>query len=469
VLRGDPAETDRAEAAGWESRGSSPRGQHRSDRTHEILFIDRGVADFPTILRSLQPGIEAILLERDRPAARQIATALARRPGLGTLHVLAHGAPGRVSFASGDWSLETLAEEIEDFTAIGEALGPDGRLCLWSCRTGAGAAGAAFLEGLARKTGADVAAAAGFVGAAALGGAWVLATRSRSDAPEPPLTAAGIAAYAGVLVTNTYFIGFGINSPFQYLSTVWDRTLPSDGWFLGIPPTSGGEDLVFLYSPFPAAFGAINTSVLTMPPSLLQATGSGAHTWILNDDLASSETSSLTLVNQGQIFVNDTNTLTRTSTTTNWVFEGDPTPEQVGNQILQNDGAINVIGTTGVGTTTASFFDGNTNLTVTGSGEINVYGNANVIFGLGVGVSASQTVNFVPAGGDTSGTVMEVDATVQDAKYGGLLAGDTLILQNLGGTPDSETVIDSNGFATVNIMSGATILDSVTFRLGFHF
>ena len=36
-----------------------------------MLFIDRGVADFPTILRSLQPGIEAILLERDRPAARR--------------------------------------------------------------------------------------------------------------------------------------------------------------------------------------------------------------------------------------------------------------------------------------------------------------------------------------------------------------------------------------------------------------
>jgi hypothetical protein len=43
-----------------------------------MLFIDRGVADLPTILSSLKPGIEAILLEPDRPAARQIATALAR-------------------------------------------------------------------------------------------------------------------------------------------------------------------------------------------------------------------------------------------------------------------------------------------------------------------------------------------------------------------------------------------------------
>ena len=39
-------------------------------------------------------------------------------------------------------------------------------------------------------------------------------------------------------------------------------------------------------------------------------------------------------------------------------FEGDPTLEQTGNQILQNDGAINVIGTTGGGTTQANFIAG---------------------------------------------------------------------------------------------------------------
>ena len=146
---------------------------------------------------------------------------------------------------------------------------------------------------------------------------------------------------------------------------------------------------------------------------------------------------------------------------------GDPSPGFAGIQILQNDGAINVVGTTGIGTTTATFIDGDTNLTVTGSGQINVYGNAIVVFGQGVGVSSSQTINFVALDGDTSGTVTEVDATVQDAKIAGFLAGDTLVLQNLGGTPDSETVVDGNGYATVNIMSGTTLLDSVTFLGNF--
>ena len=88
-----------------------------------------------------------------------------------------------------------------------------------------------------------------------------------------------------------------------------------------------------------------------------------------------------------------------------------------------------------------------------GSGRINVYGNANVVFLQGVGVSGSQTINFAALDGDTSGTVTEGDATVQNAKIAGFLAGDTLVLQNLGSTPDSETVVVGNGYATVNIMS----------------
>src|ERR1700730_8274644 len=77
-------------------------------RTREVLFIDPAVSDRGTILGNLRPGVEAILLDRTRPAAHQIAAALAGREGLGAVHIIAHGAPGRVSFAAGDWSAETL-------------------------------------------------------------------------------------------------------------------------------------------------------------------------------------------------------------------------------------------------------------------------------------------------------------------------------------------------------------------------
>src|SRR5437879_5006413 len=58
-----------------------------------------------------------------------------------------------------------------------------------------GAAGA----GLARATGTGVASATAGIGGAALGGVWELATRSGEAVAQPPLTAAGMVSYAGVL------------------------------------------------------------------------------------------------------------------------------------------------------------------------------------------------------------------------------------------------------------------------------
>jgi hypothetical protein len=175
-------------------RGSD--AQPADDRAHarEIVFVDPGVSDIETIVGHLRPEVEAVLLDPVRPAAHQIEAAVASRHGLDAVHIIAHGAPGRVSFAAGDWSAATLEEEAEDFAAIGQALGAGRNVNLWSCRTAAGPAGAAFIAGLARASGADIAAATGRVGAAALGGGWELATTA-----QPPLTAAGRVNYTGVL------------------------------------------------------------------------------------------------------------------------------------------------------------------------------------------------------------------------------------------------------------------------------
>ena len=99
-------------------------------RTCEVLFIDPAVSDRGTILDNLRPEVEAIVLDRTRPAARQIAAALEDRQALGAVHVIAHGAPGRVSFAAGDWSAATFEDEAEDFAQIGRALAASGDLRL---------------------------------------------------------------------------------------------------------------------------------------------------------------------------------------------------------------------------------------------------------------------------------------------------------------------------------------------------
>ena len=115
----------------------------------EILFVDPSVASVDTILSSLRPGVAAVRLDPAQPAACQIASALKGRHGLDAVHVIAHGAPGRVCFTSGDWSAASLEEQGDNLAAIGQALAEDGGLCLWSCDAGSGAAGTELVESMA--------------------------------------------------------------------------------------------------------------------------------------------------------------------------------------------------------------------------------------------------------------------------------------------------------------------------------
>src|SRR5215212_8605219 len=77
-------------------------------RPSEILFVDPGVSDLKTILGSVRPEVRAIVLDARWSATHQIAAALAGQEGLNAVHIVAHGAPGRVRFSAGEWSAATL-------------------------------------------------------------------------------------------------------------------------------------------------------------------------------------------------------------------------------------------------------------------------------------------------------------------------------------------------------------------------
>src|SRR5262245_55395266 len=85
---------------GWNAAASHAMGGNQIARlpatdasgASEVLFVDPSIPDLKTILNNLRPGVDAIVLDDVRPAARQIALALAERRGLSSVHVIAHGA-----------------------------------------------------------------------------------------------------------------------------------------------------------------------------------------------------------------------------------------------------------------------------------------------------------------------------------------------------------------------------------------
>jgi hypothetical protein len=62
----------------------------------EILFVDPQVGDLGPIIEYRPSGVGVVALGAHRPAAQQMAAALSNRSGLAAVHVIAHGAPGRV-------------------------------------------------------------------------------------------------------------------------------------------------------------------------------------------------------------------------------------------------------------------------------------------------------------------------------------------------------------------------------------
>ena len=135
-----------------------------SARAREIAFIDRTVSELDSLLSGLRPEVEAVVLSDSQPATAQIAAALQGHGKLDAIHIIAHGRHGEVSFGTNPLSLEPLDEHSDELASIGQALGERGRLLLWSCHTGEGERGEAFVNALARSTRVEVEAATGPIG-----------------------------------------------------------------------------------------------------------------------------------------------------------------------------------------------------------------------------------------------------------------------------------------------------------------
>ena len=169
-------------------------------------FIDARVAGVEFLLGNLRPDTASAALTADEPALVQIARTLAGQRDVGAVHIFAHGRTGEVDFAGGAITANTLDRYREALVTIGRSLSSDGEIVLWVCEAARGRQGAEFIERLADLSGARVSASTGLVGASSLGGSWNVDASSHSDI-QPPLTAPGMAGYAGVFVTFTATVG----------------------------------------------------------------------------------------------------------------------------------------------------------------------------------------------------------------------------------------------------------------------
>ncbi|HYC48362.1 MAG TPA: DUF4347 domain-containing protein, partial [Burkholderiales bacterium] len=231
----------------------------------EIAFIDSAISDINVFLAGLRPEIQAIILDDSEPAVAQMARAIHSRSDIDAVHLVAHGSSGSIDFSAGALCVETIEREAEGLRAIGRALADEGALLLWTCRSGSGDRGSAFVDELSGLTGARVAAATGLIGSARHGASWNLDHAPESYRASPPLTATGAALYAGVMAVIT-----GTPDPDVLNDTIEDDTI--DGL--------EGDDVMTVTVGLDSAAGGIGTDHLIVnyasaTSSITGATSSG--------------------------------------------------------------------------------------------------------------------------------------------------------------------------------------------------
>ncbi|MBV5304696.1 MAG: Ig-like domain-containing protein, partial [Chlorobium sp.] len=130
-----------------------------------LVIAAAGIKDVDVLLGHLDQGADLLRVDSSADFGTLLRDAL--NGGYERLHFLGHGQSGEIRF--GDRALQ-----VEDFTAVSPGKGnvKTPSLHFWSCMTGAGVKGRAFVDGIAKAFGAAVTAFSDLVGAKGLGGSW---------------------------------------------------------------------------------------------------------------------------------------------------------------------------------------------------------------------------------------------------------------------------------------------------------
>ena len=139
----------------------------------EIIFIDGNLPNRDTIVANLPSDATIFVLDPAQNGLTQMAAILADYHDLAAIHIISHGAPGRLQLGNTLLDTATLTTYSAPLTTLGQALSTDGDLLLYGCDVATGDAGQAFIQQLATVTGADIAASTNATGAP---GDWILET-----------------------------------------------------------------------------------------------------------------------------------------------------------------------------------------------------------------------------------------------------------------------------------------------------
>jgi len=147
----------------------------------EVVFIQAGVADYQALVADIEQNaldsgrkMSIFVLNGTEDGFSQIDNVLAQYTNLDAIHFVSHGSDGMIQLG-GSWLTAGNIEQFQSqLQSWGMSLNESGDILIYGCNVATGPEGQAFIDSVARLTGADVAASTDKTGDISRGGDWSL-------------------------------------------------------------------------------------------------------------------------------------------------------------------------------------------------------------------------------------------------------------------------------------------------------
>lgn len=139
-----------------------------------LIVIDSRIPDIPNLVQTLNANDDILIVDKNQNGLIQIAERCEQLESVSSIHILSHGAPGRLQLGNIILEADTLHRHEETLRTIGEYMATGGDILLYGCRIAEAPIGFALLHALAHLTSADVAASVDATGGNVAGANWHL-------------------------------------------------------------------------------------------------------------------------------------------------------------------------------------------------------------------------------------------------------------------------------------------------------
>ena len=131
---------------------------HNNDLRKEIVFIDKGVDDYQTIINSIDDTKSIYLIDSNENGFAKMQSILQDQSDIDAVHIIGHASTGQVVLGNSILNSETINSFSTTLQSIGTSLTQDGDLLFYGCNLAQGEQGKLLIQQIGNITQADIAA-----------------------------------------------------------------------------------------------------------------------------------------------------------------------------------------------------------------------------------------------------------------------------------------------------------------------